>query len=86
MKKQSVFTKNVIVVVKRIPKGKTMSYKQVAKQAGNENGARAVGMIMSKNTDKTIPCHRVIRSDGTLGGYNGLRGTKEKLLKKERTI
>lgn len=76
----------MLTIVKKIPKGKTMSYKQVAKRAGNENGARAVGMIMSRNTDKSVPCHRVIRSNGTLGGYNGLRGTKEKLLKKERTI
>jgi O6-methylguanine-DNA--protein-cysteine methyltransferase len=43
-------------------------------------------MIMSKNTDTNVPCHRVIRSNGALGGYNGLRGTKQKLLKKEGTI
>ncbi len=42
-------------------------------------------MIMSKNSDKKIPCHRVVRSDGKIGGYNGLLGTKNKaeILKRE---
>lgn len=86
MKKQTGFTARVLTIVKKIPKGNTMSYKAVARKAGNEKAARAVGMIMSKNTDTNVPCHRVIRSDGALGGYNGLRGTKQKLLKKEGTI
>ncbi len=52
-----------------------MSYKQVATLAGNEKAARAVARIMAANFDPTVPCHRVIRSDGTLGGYN--RGGEE---------
>ena len=63
-----------------------MSYKQVAAKAGHSGAARAVGAIMRVNKDKSVPCHRVIRSDGTLGGYNGIRGEKEKLLRKEKAI
>jgi methylated-DNA-[protein]-cysteine S-methyltransferase len=77
------FTKKVYAVVKRIPKGKTLTYKQVAVLAGRPRAYRAVGNILNKNFDPTIPCHRVIRSDGTAGGYN--RGTRKKcrLLKSE---
>lgn len=78
MIKRNVFREKVIAIVKKIPKGKTMTYKQVAGKAGHPGAARAVGAIMRVNKDKTMPCHRVIRSDGTLGGYNGLQGTKSK--------
>lgn len=87
--KQNNFQKRVLDIVRKIPKGKTLSYKQVATLAGSENASRAVGTILAKNQDKNIPCHRVIKSDGTVGGYNGLRtnttGQKAKflLLKKE---
>ncbi|OGC86036.1 6-O-methylguanine DNA methyltransferase [Candidatus Adlerbacteria bacterium RIFCSPLOWO2_01_FULL_54_21b] len=64
------FSKKVYAVVARIPRGRTMSYKQVAKKAGNSRAARAVGTLMSKNFDPKIPCHRVIRSDGKVGDYN----------------
>lgn len=47
-----------------------MTYKQVATKAGNSKAARAVGAVMRKNFDKSIPCHRVIASDGTMRGYN----------------
>jgi len=66
----SDFTTRVRTVVKRIPRGSTMTYKQVAQLAGNERAARAVANIMAKNFDEAVPCHRVIRSDGTPGGYN----------------
>lgn len=78
MVKRNVFREKVIQIVKKIPKGKTMTYKQVAAKAGHPGAARAVGAIMRVNKDKTMPCHRVIRSDGTLGGYNGLQGIKSK--------
>jgi len=71
-------------VVRKIPKGKVLSYKIVAKLAGNSQAWRAVGNILNKNPDpKTIPCHRVIKSDGKIGGYK--EGIKKKisLLKKE---
>ncbi len=64
-----------------------MSYKEVATRAGNPKASRAVAMIMSRNYDVSIPCHRVICSNGTLGGYNGLRkSTKKQLLEKEGKI
>ena len=79
------FKEKVISIVKAIPKGETLSYGEVARRAGNPNAARAVGMIMSKNKDKTMPCHRVVRSDGKPSGYNGLLGkSKEEILEKER--
>ena len=63
-----------------------MTYKEVAARAGNGNAARAVGAIMRANTDPNIPCHRVIRSDGSLGGYNGLAGKKGLLLRGEGVL
>lgn len=78
------FADKVRDVVRKIPKGKVMTYKEVAKKAGNENASRAVGSVMKKNYDKDIPCHRVIRSDGGMGGYNrGGVNRKLEILKKE---
>jgi O-6-methylguanine DNA methyltransferase len=80
-----IFKKKVIEVVKGIPKGSVCTYKGVASSAGNPNAARAVGVIMSKNVDPEVPCHRVIRSDGKLGGYNrGGTERKRQLLNKEQ--
>lgn len=64
------FFDSVNQVVKNIPKGSVMTYKQVAEKAGNPKAARAVANQMAKNFNPDIPCHRVIRSDGGLGGYN----------------
>ncbi len=64
------FTEKVREIVRKIPKGKTMTYKEVATKAGNSKAARAVGAIMRTNYDSSIPCHRVIASDGTMRGYN----------------
>ena len=77
------FKEKVNSVVRRIPRGKTMTYLQVARAAGSPRAFRAVGNILNKNYDPAIPCHRVVRSDGTIGGYN--RGTDKKMeiLKKE---
>lgn len=84
MKSPTMFQKKVFAVVKKIPKGKTLTYRQVAEKAGNPKAYRAVGNILNKNFDPEIPCHRVIRSDGNLGGYN--RGVKKKreILKSEK--
>lgn len=78
------FTERVLNIVRKIPKGKIMTYKQVAAKAGSPNAARAVGSIMKANYRPDVPCHRVVRSDGTAGGYNrGGAQAKTKLLKKE---
>ncbi len=81
------FRERVYAVVKAIPRGKTVTYGEVARMAGKPGAARAVGNLMASNRDRTIPCHRVIRSDGSLGGYNALRGpSKETLLKREGAL
>lgn len=71
------FSEKVRAVVRKIPRGSVLTYKQVAEEAGNGKAARAVANVMATNFDLTIPCHRVIRSDGGLGGYNR-GGTVEK--------
>ena len=80
------FKNKVLEVVRQIPKGSVLTYKEVAKKAGKSKAYRAVGNILNKNHDSKIPCHRVIRSDGSTGGYS--RGLKNKinLLKKEGAI
>lgn len=78
------FTERVQKVVKSIPKGKTLSYGQVAAAAGSPGAARAVGSIMKNNYDKSVPCHRVIKADGSIGEYNrGGQEMKRKLLEAE---
>lgn len=73
------FEKKILAIVRRIPKGEVLTYKEVARQAGRPRAYRAVGNILNKNYNPTIPCHRVIRSDGTSGGYN--RGPQAKIQK-----
>jgi O-6-methylguanine DNA methyltransferase len=81
------FKEKVLDIVTKIPKGKVMTYKYVATKAGNPNASRVVGMIMAQNKDKKVPCHRVIRSDGSMGGYNGLQGKdKRKILQNEKAL
>ena len=72
--------------LKEIPKGEVRTYKQLAAQIGRPQSIRAVANACGKNPYiVTIPCHRVIRSDGGLGGYSGSGGIEEKrrLLKHE---
>lgn len=77
------FEEKVYNIVKKIPKGKVLTYKEVAEKIGNPKSYRAVGNALSKNQDKNVPCHRVIRSDGKIGGYNKGALQKKKLLKEE---
>lgn len=77
------FTEKVYKVVAEIPKGRTLTYKEVAKLAGSPRAFRAVGNILNKNYNHKIPCHRVVKSNGDLGGYNRGRRTKIKLLRSE---
>ena len=72
--------------LKKIPRGSVKTYSQVAKDIGKPLAVRAVANAIGKNPyAPKIPCHRVIRSDGTIGGYSGKGGLKTKrfLLKKE---
>ena len=80
------FRDDVNTVVKKIPKGSILSYKQVAEAMGHPRAARAVGTVLKMNDDPKVPCHRVIRSDGKIGGYNGFQGKKLALLRKEGYI
>ncbi len=82
-KQERSFRSRVRTVVRVIPKGEVLSYTEVATRAGNPGAWRAVGRIMSKNHDNDIPCHRVIRSSGKLGGYNRGVEKKKALLKNE---
>lgn len=78
------FQHKVLKVVQNIPLGKVMTYKEVAKKAGSPKAWRAVGNILNKNYNPKIPCHRVIKSDGSIGGYNRGEGVKRRLLTSER--
>jgi len=89
------FREKILNIVRKIPKGKILTYQKVAQLAGRPRAWRAVGNVLNKNPapepsarygagrNPKIPCHRVIRSDGKIGGYN--RGIKKKiaLLKRE---
>ena len=80
------FQKKVWNEIKKIPKGRTTSYKQIAIAIGHPKAARAVANACGKNPNPIItPCHRVIASDGTIGGYSAESGvnTKRALLAKE---
>jgi|GEM_PF-180570 len=79
----SLFQQRVFDVVKKIPKGETRTYKEVARAAGSPRAYRAVGNILNKNYDPAIPCHRVIRSDGKTGGYNRTPQEKKRVLDRE---
>ena len=80
------FTERVYDVVRKIPEGETMTYSQVALAVGSPKAARAVGTALAKNYDPRVPCHRVLRSDGKLGGYNRGLERKEAILKEEGAL
>jgi len=85
----SQFAGRVLTTCRNIGFGQTISYGQLAKKAGNPNAARAVGRVMANNPlPLIIPCHRVIRSDGSIGGFSAQGGIKLKnrLLKSEREV
>jgi len=81
------FQQKVYDIVGGIPKGKTMTYAQVAVAIGQPKAARAVGNALNKNPfAPVVPCHRVIRSDGSIGGFASGSSKKIKLLKSEGAI
>ena len=80
------FRERVFNIVAKIPKGMVLTYKDVARRAGRAKAYRAVGNILNSNYNPRIPCHRVVRSDGTPGGYNRGIANKILILKKEKAI
>jgi methylated-DNA-[protein]-cysteine S-methyltransferase len=79
----------VYKILKQVPKGKVTTYKALATAAGNPKGARAVGAMMRSNPYAPhVPCHRVVYSNGGLGGFDGVRklDQKVKILREEGVI
>ncbi|MEA3343943.1 MAG: MGMT family protein [archaeon] len=78
------FSEEVLKLTKQIPKGKITTYMELAKALGNPRASRAVGNALNKNRRlKVIPCHRVIKSSGEVGGYSRGKEKKIAFLKKE---
>jgi O-6-methylguanine DNA methyltransferase len=77
----SNLSEKIYKVVAKIPKGKVLSYGEVARRAGAPGAARVAGTLMRKNPYKNVPCHRVILADGRVGNYSGLGGKKGKIRK-----
>ena len=78
------YQQKVLRVEHRIPRGRVSTYQRITRHLGDARGARAVGQALSSNTfPLIIPCHRVIRSDGSLGGYQGGLEMKRELLEME---
>jgi methylated-DNA-[protein]-cysteine S-methyltransferase len=80
----SVFQRSVLVAEHRIPRGWVSTYGRIARALGQQGAARAVGRALARNPFPiVIPCHRAIRADGELGGYQGGVGMKRALLEME---
>ncbi|MFH1393851.1 MAG: MGMT family protein [Candidatus Micrarchaeota archaeon] len=77
------FEKKVYAACSRIRKGRVSTYAEIAKAIGNPKAPRAVGNALNRNPYKTVPCHRVVRSDGRIGGFARGTGNKEKMLRSE---
>jgi len=77
----------VYKAVSRIPRGKVSTYKSLAAAAGSRRAYRAVGTALKENPNAPIvPCHRVVKSDGSLGGYARGAAAKERILRREGVI
>ena len=78
--KGTPFQISVWKALKTIPRGKTRTYLEIAQQIGRPKAVRAVANAIGKNPHAPeIPCHRVVRTDGSLGGYSGPGGIKTKI-------
>ncbi len=83
----STFTQSVLAVLKKIPYGELKTYKWVARQLGNDSKARAVGRALHSNPFPVIlPCHRIIKSGGELGGFASGMKWKVRLLNIEKIL
>ena len=77
------FSERVLELTKKIPKGKVTTYSEIARALGNPKASRAVGNALNCNTrPDVIPCYRVVRSEGSVGGYSS--GAKEKTRRLEK--
>ena len=76
------FNERCYQILKKVPKGKITTYKEIARKL-NTKAYRAVGNAMNKNYSPLVPCHRVVKANGFVGGFAKGTGTKEKMLKKE---
>ncbi len=84
MEKLTVFEKKVLNKTKKIPKGRVSTYKLIAKAIGKKKASRAVGNALNKNPFPIkVPCHRVVKSNGEVGGFALGKRRKIALLKKE---
>lgn len=84
MAKLTPFTKKVLIQARKIPRGHVATYSSLAKKIGNPKAARAVGTVMARNLFPiVVPCHRVVRADGTLGGFGGGLKMKKLMLRRE---
>lgn len=82
--KEQLTAGNVYNILVRIPKGKITTYGDIAKALGCPNASRAIGKILNKNPNPiVVPCHRVVMSNGKIGGYALGKARKKQLLKKE---
>ncbi|MEM2878201.1 MAG: MGMT family protein [Candidatus Hadarchaeales archaeon] len=78
------FQDTVLKLVRKVPRGKVTTYGEIAKALGKRAAYRAVGNALSGNPSPLkIPCHRVIRGDGTIGGYIFGTHAKQRMLEKE---
>jgi len=87
--KYPTFSQKVWLACAKIPKGQVRTYGWIAQAVGKPGAARAVGTALAKNPfAPVIPCHRVVRSDGSLGGYSATGGlsAKKKLLQREGAL
>jgi len=81
------FERKVFKATYQVPTGGTVTYQQIAKKIGRPRAARAVGRALGKNPfPLIIPCHRIIRTDGNIGGYRWGKKTKRRLLEEEQKI
>ena len=84
VKLQRLKASDVYDIVAQIPEGKVTTYGDIARALGHPGASRAIGRILNRNPNPiTTPCHRVIKSDGKLGGYAFGKIRKKELLKKE---
>jgi len=84
LKDKTEFEREVLVTTFEIPRGKVSTYKRIAEKIGRPHAYRAVGNALHKNPlAPIVPCHRVLRSDGRLGGYGGGVNVKKRLLEEE---